>query len=138
MDLRALLVGSERGAALAIVAAALGTTLAIALGLPADQPLQSISAADVAVAVLYSLPAVLVGAYDGGLGGGWLAEGVPFAVLFWPTTAASADATTGWTGRLLVTAQAGLLAAVVLGTLGVALGRGLGWLWREYVADAAR
>jgi hypothetical protein len=126
-NLRALLFGTERGAVLAIVLALLAVGVGWALSLPVEPPLPSLSAGYWVVVLLYALPAILVGAYDGGLVWAWVAQTTPALVLWWPGLAA---------GRGFVALPAGLdplvyvvLASVVAGTVGWVLGWLSGWVW---------
>ncbi|WP_255195756.1 hypothetical protein [Halorarius litoreus] len=139
MDGRTILFGTERGAVLAIALALLAAAIGWTLSLPVEPPFPSFSLGYWAVVLLYTLPAILVGAYGGGLVWTWIAEGVPFAVVWWPfTTAGTAGGDTlyrGLSGRLGTTMQVGLLAGVMLGTAGFVLGRGLRLAWERQVAS---
>lgn len=139
MNVRTLLLGTERGAVLAIGLLVVATAVGWAISLPVEPPFPSFSAGYWAVVVLYALPAILIGAYDGGLVWAWVGEGVPFAVVWWPFavagTAGGSMLSRGLSGRLGETVQVGLLAGVILGTAGFGLGRGLRWAWDSRVAS---
>jgi hypothetical protein len=134
MDSRSLLFGTERGAVLAVVLALLASAVGWALSLPVEPPFPGFSAGYWAVVLLYTLPAILVGAYDGGLLWAWVAQTTPALVRWWSGLVAS---------RGFVTLPAGLdalgfvvLASVVAGTAGWALGRLSGWVWETQTAAA--
>lgn len=139
MDLRALLVGTERGAALAVVVTFLAVGTALLVRPPLEPPYDPATVRYWAVVALYAAPAFLVSAYGGGLLAAWVAEGVPAAALWWlgaelagsfllsPTTAHGA----------LATLQVAGVAGIAVGTLGFLGGRVAGAVWDRRVRPAA-
>jgi hypothetical protein len=135
MDVRALLFGTERGAVLAVALALLASAVGWMLSLPLEPPFPSSAAGYWAVVLLYILPAILVGAYDGGLLWAWVAQTTPALVLWWPTLGA-ADSGFPVLPMGLDPFVYVVLASVVAGTVGWVLGRLSGWVWETRVATA--
>lgn len=125
MELRRHLVGSERGVVLAVVVAVGVAVAATAVRPPLEPPFEPGTARYLAVVSLYALPAVLVGAYGGGLLAAWLAESVPVMALWWVVADDPGGAITAIEPLVV-----GLVAATaVLAAGGFLLGRGLRYGW---------
>lgn len=125
MDVRAHLLGTERGTALAVVVTFMAVTAAVLFEPPIDPPFDRASVGYWALVLLYTTPAILASGYGAGLLEAWVTEGVPAAALWWFGTAAAAPSlVVPLAGdRALAALQVGLAAGVVLGTVGFALGR---------------
>lgn len=139
MDFRSLLVGTERGAALAVVVTFLAVGAALLARPPLEPPYDPATVRYWAVVALYAAPAFLVSAYGGGLLVAWVSEGTPAAVLWWLGTELAGPflfyPTT--TDRALATLQIAAVAGIAIGTLGFLAGRAAGAVWARGVRPAA-
>lgn len=135
MNGRALLFGSERGAALAVVVGFLVVGVLRLLDPALEPPFDPWSVGYVTVVATYALPALFIGAYGGGLLPAWAVQ-VAAALVVGP----------GLDGGLVVppaglgAAGTALVVGVALGTLGFALGRlaDAAWARRPRVAAGGR
>lgn len=118
MNGRALLFGSERGAALAVVVGFLVVVVLRLLDPALEPPFDPWSVGYVAVVATYALPALFIGAYGGGLLPAWAVQ-VAAALVVGPGFDAGFVVSPAGFGA----AGTALVVGVALGTLGFALGR---------------
>lgn len=132
MNVRALLFGSERGAALAVVVGFLVVGVLRLLDPALEPPFDPWSVGYVAVAATYALPALFIGAYGGGLLPAWAVQ-VAAALVVGP----GVDGGLVLYPAVLGPAGTALVVGVVLGTLGFALGRLADAAWTRRPRPAA-